>query len=87
MKQHDSEVVESLRFKTRWVKTTHGDLGKSGAEKFWFASEILSTNVEEDSEWAPYLIFVYMEDEVLVLMHHDGEIDDDEFLILYEASR
>ena len=33
-----------------------------------------------------YLIFVNMEDARLVLMHNDGEIGDDEFLVLYEAN-
>ena len=43
--------------------------------------------VEDDSELAPYLILVDMEDEMLFLMHDDGEIDDNELFILYEANR
>ena len=61
-------------------------MGTSLAGSSWFASEILIT-VEDDSELAPYLIFVDMEDEMLFLMHDDGEIDDNELFILYEANR
>ena len=49
--------------------------------------EILITNVKDDSELGPYLIFVNVQGEMLVMMHDDGEIDEDEFLIFYEANR
>ena len=71
----------------RRTKTAHRSRGTNPCEVSPFANAILIPNAKDGSELAPKSILIKMEEEMSVFMHDDVEINDDEFLILYQANR